>query len=60
MKQSTVFLIGTLLSVATAIFSIWFFPFNGASLAGMVIGTGFVVLATLAAYITHLLAKEGN
>jgi hypothetical protein len=26
----------------------------------MVIGTGFVVLATLAAYITHLLAKEGN
>jgi uncharacterized membrane protein SpoIIM required for sporulation len=60
MKHSTIALTLALASVALGLFSIWFFPYQGVTLAGLVLGTGFIVMASLSAYITHLLAKEGN
>jgi hypothetical protein len=60
MKHSTVFLIGTLLSLATAIFSVWFFAVNQATFAGLVLGTGFMVVAGISTIITNILIKEGE
>ena len=60
MKHSTVFTIGTFLSLATAVFSVWFFAVNDATLAGLVLGTGFVVMAGISTIITNILIKEGN
>lgn len=60
MKHSTIALVLALASVAIAIFSIWFFPFNGVTLAGLILGTGFIVVAGLFTVIAHLLNKEGN
>jgi hypothetical protein len=60
MKHSTTFTIGTFLSLATALFSFWFFPFQGVTLAGLIIGTGFVALAGMSITITNILIKEGN
>jgi len=48
----------TIASILTAIFSMWFFPLNGFIMYGLVLGTGFVVVASLFAVITHLLYKE--
>jgi ABC-type transport system involved in multi-copper enzyme maturation permease subunit len=48
----------TLMCVAIAIFSMWFFPFQGLILAGLVLGTAGIVCAMLLGFITHLLANE--
>lgn len=60
MKHSSVFSIITFVSLALAVFSVWFFPFNGVTLAGAILGTGFVLMATLSVVITNILIKEGN
>lgn len=60
MKHSTVFSIVTWISLALAIFSFWFFPFQGVTLAGLIIGTGFIAMAGLSITITNILIKEGN
>lgn len=60
MKHSTVFSIVTWLSLALAIFSMWFFTIQAVTLMGLVLGTGFIVLATLSIVITNILIKEGK
>ena len=60
MKHSTISLLITFLSIAIGVFSMWFFPLNGAPLAGVVIGTGFSIATALLASITMLMAREGN
>jgi hypothetical protein len=46
--------------IAIAIFSMWFFPFQGLTIAGLVIGTAAIVCAMPLAFITHLLANESR
>ena len=60
MKHSTIALTLALATVALGLFSIWFFPFQGVTMAGLVLGTGFQVCAILLVFITYLLKKEGN
>lgn len=60
MKHSTIFFIITLVTISIGIFSLWFFPLNGAPLAGMVLGTGYFFATALVALITMLNAREGN
>jgi hypothetical protein len=60
MKHSSISLALTIFTVSIGIFSVWFFPLNGAPLAGMVITTLAGVVATLFALITKVLAGEGN
>jgi hypothetical protein len=60
MKESNIALALTIIVFGIAIFSMWFFPFNGATLAGMVISTLAVVTGSLLAIITSLLAKDGQ
>ena len=50
----------TVMSLAIAIFSMWFFPFNGLILAGLVLATAGIVTAVPLAFITYLLATEGK
>jgi ABC-type transport system involved in multi-copper enzyme maturation permease subunit len=50
----------TLMCIAIAIFSIWFFPYQGYTMAGLVLGTAGIVCAMLLAFITHLLANESR
>jgi uncharacterized protein (DUF58 family) len=60
MKHSTIMLLVTLFVIAIGIFSAWFFPLNGAPLAGVVLATGYFVATALSATVTMLLAREGN
>lgn len=48
----------TIFSMLTAIFSMWFFPLNGFTMYGLILGTGFVVVGSMFAVITHLLYRE--
>jgi hypothetical protein len=50
----------TILSMALAIFSMWFFVANGVSLAGLILGTGFIIQGMLFGFITFLLYKESK
>jgi len=60
MRHSRIALGLTIASMATAIFCFWFFAFNGVTLAGLITGTGFIVVTSLFAVITYLLDREGN
>lgn len=60
MKQSSIVMVGLVVSIALGIFSMWFFPLNGVFLAGMVLGTGFSILTGMLAVIVNILAREGN
>ena len=51
-------LVLTLAVIAIGIFSIWFFPLQGQTLYGLVLGTGSFITALLLGFITHLLANE--
>ena len=60
MKHSSIALMLTALCLSVSIFSMWFFPFNGVTLLGSILGTGFIVVGSLFAFIANLFAKEGN
>jgi hypothetical protein len=60
MKHSLVFGIITLFVFAIGIFSTWFFAFEGAPLAGMVLSTLATVTGILSAVVTAINYKEGN
>lgn len=60
MKHSNIVLAITIFVFAIAIFSLWFFPLQGATLAGLVLGTLAIVTGMLSALVTGLLVKEGN
>lgn len=60
MKESNIALALTILVFAIGIFSIWFFPFQGATLAGLVLGSMSIVVGGLLALVTALLAKDGQ
>ena len=60
MKQSTIALLIALATMALGIFSMWFFPLNGVTLAGLVLGTGFQIVTALLVFIAYLLKKDGQ
>ena len=60
MRHSRIALGLTIASMATAIFCLWFVPFNGLILGGLITGTGFIVVTSLFAVITYLLDRDGN
>jgi hypothetical protein len=60
MKESNIVLALTIFVFGIAIFSMWFFPLQGATLAGLVLGTMAVVTGGLLALVTGLLAKDGQ
>lgn len=60
MKHSSIALLIALATMALGIFSMWFFPFNGVTLAGLILGTGFQIVTALLVFISYLLNKEGN
>jgi len=60
MKHSLIMTIVTLFVFGIAIFSTWFFAFEGAPLAGMVLNTVAIVTGMLSALTSALLYKEGN
>lgn len=60
MKHSSITLLIALATMALGIFSMWFFPFNGVTLAGLILGTGFQIVTALLVFISYLLNKEGN
>lgn len=60
MKESNIVLALTIFVFGIAIFSMWFFPLQGYTLAGLVLATLSVVTGGLLALVTGLLAKDGQ
>jgi hypothetical protein len=60
MRHSMITAPSAFASLAIAVFSIWFFPLQGLILAGLVIGTGFMILTAFLMLITNILIGEDN
>ena len=60
MKESNIVLALTIFVFGIAIFSMWFFPLQGYTFAGLVLATLAVVTGGLLALVTSLLAKDGQ
>ena len=60
MKESNIVLALTIFVFGIAIFSMWFFPLQGYTFAGLVLATLSVVTGGLLALVTGLLAKDGR